>query len=57
VPAGKYPIVAWPVWGQPWRGEVTVSAGGTATVSIVVDEGERNTRHLRKDNTPYGRYK
>jgi hypothetical protein len=57
VPAGTYPIVAWQAFGAEFRGEVTVTAGGTATVSPTLNEGKAPLRHLRKDGTPYGRYK
>jgi plastocyanin len=57
VPPGKYGIVAWQVHGEPRRGTVTVTAGGTSQVSFDLEEVEASRRHLRKDNTPYGRYK
>ncbi|HEX8795961.1 MAG TPA: carboxypeptidase regulatory-like domain-containing protein [Polyangiaceae bacterium] len=57
VPPGTYPIVAWQPYGAEYRGSVTVAAGGTATVSIQLTEGEKARHHLRKDGQPYGRYK
>jgi plastocyanin len=57
VPAGTYPIVAWPSHGQEARGEVTVTAGGAASFRPTLSEGSAPKRHLRKDGTPYGRYK
>ena len=57
VPPGTYPIVAWQAFGGEYRGEVTITAGGTATVSPTLTEGKPPVRHLRKDGTPYGRYK
>jgi plastocyanin len=57
VPAGKYGIVAWQAHGEPRRGTVTVSPGATAEVTFELEEVESSRRHLRKDNTPYGRYK
>jgi plastocyanin len=57
VPPGKYPIVAWPMFGDEARGEVEVTPGGTATVKLTVVEKERPRSHARKDGTPYGRYK
>lgn len=57
VPAGTYPVVAWQAYGDDYRGEVTVAAGGTTSLSISLVEGKSPTRHLRKDGTPYGRYK
>jgi plastocyanin len=57
VPPGKYPIVAWPMYGDEVRGEVDVAPGGTATVKLTVVERARPRSHVRKDGTPYGRYK
>jgi plastocyanin len=57
VPAGTYPVVAWQAWGQEVRGQVTVGAGGSATFNATLVEGKPPLRHLRKDGTPYGRYK
>lgn len=57
VPAGTYPVVAWQAHGDEHRGQVTVTARGTAQLSISLVEGNASTRHLRKDGTPYGRYK
>jgi plastocyanin len=57
VPPGKYGIVAWQAHGEPRRGAVTVASGATAEVSFDLEEVEVSRRHLRKDNTPYGRYK
>ena len=57
VPPGKYPIVGWQPYGQEYRGEVVVPPGATAstTISLVLGKGPKT--HLRKDGTPYGRYK
>lgn len=57
VPAGTYPIVGWQRYGKEFRGEVTVTKGGKAAVQIALVEAEGPQRHLRKDGTPYGRYK
>jgi plastocyanin len=57
VPAGKYPIVAWQANGEPFRAEVTVSEGQTTSLDVKIVEGDAERRHLRKDGTPYGRYK
>ncbi|EYF06806.1 carboxypeptidase regulatory-like domain-containing protein [Chondromyces apiculatus] len=57
VPVGTYPIVAWPAYGEEQRGTVTVTAGGLAALDLSVVEGKPSKRHLRKDGTPYGRYK
>jgi plastocyanin len=56
VPPGTYPVVAWHPYGSEVRGEVKVERGKAATVTLDVPEGERPKAHLRKDNTPYGRY-
>jgi plastocyanin len=57
VPPGNYGIVAWQANGEPKRGTVTVTASATAEASFELEEVETSRRHLRKDNTPYGRYK
>ena len=57
VPPGKYPIVAWPMYGDESRGEIEVTPGGNATVKLSVVERARPRSHVRKDGTPYGRYK
>ncbi len=57
IPPGTYPIVAWQRYGKEYRGTVTVTAGGTAKVSPALTSGKAPKRHLRKDGTPYGRYK
>jgi plastocyanin len=56
VPAGTYPITAWQPKGDEFRGEVTVTADGTATVAIDLVESGSSSKHTRKDGTPYGRY-
>ncbi len=57
VPPGSYPIVGWQAYGPEFHGQVEVSASGAATVNIQMTAGEPETSHLRKDGTPYGRYK
>lgn len=57
IPPGTYPIRAWQAYGSEYKGTVKVTAGGTARVSIKMKEGRKPRRHLRKDGTPYGRYK
>jgi plastocyanin len=57
VPAGEYPIVAWLPTGDEARGRVTVRPGEAAEVALEVSEVARKQTHLRKDGTPYGRYK
>lgn len=56
VPPGTYPVVAWQTRGEPAQGEVTVTAGGVATLELVLVETPQSTIHTRKDGTPYGRY-
>lgn len=57
VPPGTYAIVAWHPGGGEWRGSVTVSAGKTAELEIRVQSDPVDNKHVRKDGTPYGRYK
>jgi len=57
VPPGTYPLVAWQAYGAELHTQVTVTAGGRVDVPIELAAGPRDTRHLRKDGTPYGRYK
>lgn len=57
VPAGKYALVGWQANGEEYHGSVTVTAGGTASVTFSLVETDAPQRHLRKDGTPYGRYK
>ncbi|MDD9945820.1 MAG: plastocyanin/azurin family copper-binding protein [Myxococcales bacterium] len=57
VPAGTYPVVAWhPARGEA-RGEVTIKPGQASQVSLAITGEKQSERHLRKDGTPYGRYK
>ncbi len=57
VPVGTYPAVAWFPRGNETRLSVSVTAGGVASFSPTVSESASHERHLRKDGTPYGRYK
>lgn len=57
VPAGNYPIVAWLPSGDEARGKVTITAGHAASVDLAVSASDKHESHLRKDGTPYGRYK
>lgn len=57
VPPGIYPIVAWQPTGSEFRGEVKVAEGGKTVLTIELQKGVAETRHTRKDGTPYGRYK
>ena len=57
IPIGTYSIVAWQSYGEEFRGQVTITSGGKASVSIDLTQGSKELRHSRKDGTPYGRYK
>lgn len=57
VPAGTYPVVAWQAHGEPFRGEITIAPGGKASLDIKLVEQDHFKTHVRKDGTPYGRYK
>jgi len=57
LPSGKYPIVAWQPYGEEYRGTVTVKAGKVTSVKIELEARDKPRRHMRKDGTPYGRYK
>lgn len=57
VPPGTYPITAWRHHGQEARGTITVEPGGTSAITLEVEQGRAPRRHLRKDGTPYGRYR
>src|SRR5262249_8018276 len=57
VPPGSYHVVAWQPYGAEWRGQVTVKPGATVELAIPLAPGKPQTGHMRKDGTPYGRYK
>ncbi len=58
VPPGNYPVVAWQTGGDPYRGEVTISADGITSLDIEMKVGRSPVEaHTRKDGTPYGRYR
>lgn len=57
VPPGTYPLVAWQSYGPEFRGQVTVGGAGAPAVAIRLQAGQPELSHLRKDGTPYGRYK
>jgi plastocyanin len=56
LPPGRWPYVVWQPWGEPVRGEITLRPGQASEAELRLERGERNTRHLRKDGTPYGHY-
>lgn len=57
IPPGTYPVVAWQSSGKEYRGEVTVKAGEISSLAISLIEEKAVKHHLKKDGTPYGRYK
>jgi plastocyanin len=57
VPAGSYTLVGWQRFGTEYRGDINVPAGGAATAHLELAETGASRRHLRKDGTPYGRYR
>jgi plastocyanin len=57
VPPGTYPVIVWHPFGEEVRTQVTVDAGKTARLAPEVVEDVTRAHHLRKDGTPYGRYK
>lgn len=57
VAPGTYPLVAWQPHGPEFRGQVTVTGGATSSIQVELSAGLPDTQHLRKDGTPYGRYK
>ena len=56
-PPGTYPIVAVQPGNGLTRGTVKVTGGGVTKISLQVEGGQIRHAHLRKDGTPYGRYK
>jgi plastocyanin len=57
VPEGTYPLVAWQPQGAEYRQQIAVLGGRTTAVPIALVQGKAEQTHLRKDGTPYGRYK
>jgi plastocyanin len=57
VPSGRVAVVAWLPSGDQATGTVTVKAGEVVDVKLEVTATVRQESHLRKDGTPYGRYK
>ena len=56
VPAGPVTVVAWQPNGEPVKVELAVGARrDDLTIELTTVDG--NIRHLRKDGTPYGRYR
>ena len=57
IPAGSYPLVAWHPDGTETRRTIEIRAGSETRHELRMDVVERSKRHLRKDGTPYGRYR
>jgi len=57
VPPGRYSVIAWRPRANDVSGQLTVVAGKPAVVELSIDNGKPARAHLRKDGTPYGRYK
>jgi plastocyanin len=57
VPSGQVAVVAWLPSGEQATGAITVKAGEVVDVKLEVTATGRKESHLRKDGTPYGRYK
>ena len=57
VPSGEVTVVAWLPTGDQAKGQVTVRAGAVVDLKLEVSATNRKESHLRKDGTPYGRYK
>jgi plastocyanin len=55
-PEGTHTLVAWQAYGDEVRRQVAVRARQTTRVTVELVEGDRETRHMRKDGSPYGRY-
>jgi plastocyanin len=57
IPPGRYGWVAWPKTGAEVRGQVEIAAGREADLAIDVVESHERRTHVRKDGTPYVRYR
>jgi plastocyanin len=57
VPAGAHQVRAWIPRGEEAVQTIEVPAGKEASIEFSLIEVETKKRHLRKDGTPYGRYK
>ena len=57
VPDGTYNLVGWQMFGDSYKGQVTISDGKVTDHSFSLEEGSGSNQHKRKDGTPYGRYK
>jgi len=57
VPEGKYKLVAWHSLTDETAADVTVVGNQTANANVALTLGRKKATHLRKDGTPYERYK
>lgn len=57
VPPGTWPLVAWQPHGPEVRQTVEVKGSEPVTLELELQEGNKPRWHLRKDGTPYGRYR
>jgi plastocyanin len=57
VPPGRHTITAWQPNGESRSSELVVAAGEAARAELEIPEPSPGHGHLRKDGTPYGRYK
>ena len=55
IPAGTYTAVVWN--GSETRTEVEIRANKSTAATVELAPPPRRKRHLRKDGTPYGRYR
>ncbi|HEV8324338.1 MAG TPA: carboxypeptidase regulatory-like domain-containing protein [Myxococcota bacterium] len=57
VPPGSYTVVAWSPTHVPDRRTVEVKAGAVTRLDLALKDKRPDDAHMRKDGTPYGRYK
>jgi plastocyanin len=57
LPPGRHTITAWQPNGESRASEIVVAAGETTRAELELPEPAPGHGHLRKDGTPYGRYK
>jgi plastocyanin len=57
LPPGRHAITAWQPSGESRSSEIVIAAGETTRAELELPEATPGHGHLRKDGTPYGRYK
>ena len=57
VPPGEHTLIVWQPAGEPATASVRVRSAQASTVELKLIVSNTPPRHLRKDGTPYGRYK